>query len=427
MSFWGMSQTGKDAKGALEGFGGANRVQFEQSLQRMKDQGATADDIQAFQRKFLQERVGNSGFTDPSEIRRIGEDVSPGTDTAIANRGAILNEMGQRIQPQVNTQQGIIDSTADRTMNRNADTSGKIIGETDSLYSGARDRSGKSIGESMSSLDALNPQVEALNPASEAAQARAGRSFAPALAATQGRLRRSGVDPNSVQASSVIGNVEAQRARAMDDQAVEGTKSYLDAKHGLTSEKNALRDTGTQREIGLDLEGGGIKRGEQVRATGVANSIDTARSDKTLANNDAGYQDLQNNSRDKAGEELTSLGLKQDQFDKGLQLRQLDTAEQDQAAGQLGQLGAQTRGAALDYGQLARGFGGDAQAGYGQTLDRESQSAGWGKKLLGGIASTALNAAVGAATGGAGGGGGLASFASSLLKPKPKPTAEWIH
>jgi len=384
MGFWGMSSAGKQAQGNMTNLGNWNFQQYKDALDRMNNAGINADAVAGSQKDYWTGRMGN-GFGTPGGIRSIGEDISPGTDAAIYNRQQILNDKAGRIDPFAEQIQGEINSGAGTLMDRNNQVSGDIIGNTNSVYDSARDQN-NIVGKA--NMDS----IESLNPASEATQARVGRSFAPALAATAGRLRRSGVDPNSVQASSVIGNVEAQRARAMDDAAASGTAGYVAA-------KNSERDKSLSNDTALATQSLGLVNNERVRSLGTANSIDSNRTAQTIANDQDRFNALNQNSNDQAGEQLTALGLKNDQFDRGAQFQTQDQASRDAAAGQVGQIGRDWRQAQFGYGDQARGFGGDANQQYGQVYQNEAANAGWGAKMLGGIAGAALGGGFGTSLG----------------------------
>ena len=95
MGFWGMSRTGKDAQGA------ANEIHnwsFDQAKTRwdwgnqFKQQG---DQNWGWANDYWKNRAA-SGIGSTSDIRKQGEDIMPGVQTAIDNRKGYLNNYAQQ-------------------------------------------------------------------------------------------------------------------------------------------------------------------------------------------------------------------------------------------------------------------------------------------------------------------------------------------
>ena len=315
-------------------------------------------------------------------------------------------------------------------------TYGNIGRSIDSAYSDVDAGTGAAFGEAQSNLDKLNPN-------GEFRAARVGRSFAPALSSTAQRLRRAGIDPASLEGNAALQEVEGRRARAMDD-------SYADENQRFVSQKNALtldkldRDTaskiqrmqsatGAERErlaaelglsgrqsdnqINLALGKGKAFQNEAGRQLSTEIGLDQSRLGASLDNlnttqdrsrdyynqrranvgaeRDMGLQDFQVQAglEDRANaDDMIGFDLRNQQYQQGVNQRGRDLDVTGQAADRINQAGNQAWSRATQAGQMGGQFGNQAQQGYGQTFQRESANAGWGKKLLLGAAAMGANA-----------------------------------
>jgi hypothetical protein len=120
-------------------------------------------------------------------------------------------------------------------------------------------------------------------------------------------------------------------------------------------------------------------------------------------------------------DDLTAFDLNQRQFDQGVGQRGRELGFTGDQLNQMGAMGNQAWNRGMQAGQMGGQYAGDAMQGYGGTLGREAQNAGWGKKLLGGIAQAGLGMIPGvgpllsAGLGGAMGGGGGGGLGQSLV------------
>lgn len=491
MSFWGMSQVGKDARGKMNELPNWYFDQMKNWWGQANDYLPQASDLQNLTTEQLKARL-QQGFGSPDEIRGYGEQIMPGVSDAISrrsgrtdvlrDRAAALPQAGQvRGELDANTDEygrGItntsgnaqrsIDSTFDGLLGR-ADVTGRDIvrnigdsyGAADTNSTGIYNESrgnvggtygniGRSIDSAFTDVDAgtgaafgeANTNLDRLNPNGEFRAARVGRSFAPALSSTAQRLRRAGIDPASLEGNAALQDVEGRRARAMDD-------SYADENQRFVTQKNNLvldrldRDTaskirrmesatGAERErlaaelglanrqsdnqIDLALGKGREFRGEMTRQLGTEAGLRQGQMGATLDNlystqdrardyyrdragnigagRDMAFQDygLQSNLEDRANnDDMIGFDLMNEQYDRGAQQRGRDLDVTGQAIEGLNRSGQQAWGRATQAGNMGADFGQQAQQGYGQTFGRESANAGWGKKLIGGIAGAAAN------------------------------------
>lgn len=484
MGFWGMSRTGKDAQGKL------NEIpnwQWDQA----KTQWGNANDFknrgdQGFDwAQNYWKGKANGNFADPNQIKASGEAMMPGVQEAIGKRAELLqqkqnnwndfapkagnvtdqinanlDQQGGMVGQQWDTQQGAIKQGTDNlkyladgaygdtigsikdsfgaagaNMNAAYDSMGNRI---DSAYGGLLKDSAAAYDKMGGNVESWGKQMEMLKPGGEFATAQTARAFAPAMAAAGGRLRRGGVDPNGLQAASVLGGVEANRARAMDDSMARGTETYVNAQGQLANARNSVIGGGLNSKIGLttDMTGQqtslgreragyqqGLDLGQGEAFRGAVNDnrnaqmgIESADRGLSMANNDQSFgagmdvldrrnsaamnnrtmslQDLAMQSGltdQQMAEELTKLGLTSEQMNAGLNLEQLKLAQQNLGAGQLTDMSNADYGRGFTSQQLGNQSAGAATQGYGNTLSREAANAGWGTKLLLGAGSMAAD------------------------------------
>ncbi len=115
------------------------------------------------------------------------------------------------------------------------DTNSDLTGRNADLFSrlstGADDTYDDSIAD-----------AELLDPIGEARTAQVARNFAPALAAAKSRLRRRGIGADDAQAQSILGEVERDRARAMDDSAARFGAENVDRINSLRERRQDARE-----------------------------------------------------------------------------------------------------------------------------------------------------------------------------------------
>ena len=389
-----------------------------------------------------------------------------------------LDEMGQNIGRNYSDIEGEINSNARRVMDRENGASEDVVnniknssasmrGAVNDTFTGLRkDNSGTYDGirkYGQSEFDKQLANLELLKPGSKLQGARVARSFAPQMADTLQRLRRAGIDPSSPQAASLLRSVETDRSRAMDDASAAGTESFIRQSNDVSNARVGF-DTAAARgrlenEVGLatgqvdrsnDISGREASDFNREKRTNAANlnAVDMDRSGKTLTNTNNAFQqgqqllgdrneltnygrtigiqdvDRQNAITEGDGaSELQSGRVYDNQFDRGTAWQGMNQATKDTAANNLGQIGRNYSQNMFQAGSQAGQFGRDATNAYHASYAMEAPKAGWGSRLLGGIASTALNFAVpgsggvsqairgigGAAIGGVSGGGSPAA------------------
>ena len=463
MSFWGLSDQGKQAQNNLSGIGN----QYQQMMDYLMKQAQSSNDAGGFFRdnasQYWRNLVENGG---PSigQNRGAGQDIMPledltkrlwqrqqGIDSAWGGIPNVnLGEHLSNIMNNINWNQGYvqdqIDKTHDSAAGREGDTSAAVRDLINSSYGGARgtlkDAYGGARKDNASTYSDIISKIgnaygdmrtnaERIRPAGQMQQAEVARSFAPNIAATLGRLRKSGIDPNSVAASNVLGNVETGRARAMDDRAAASTADYVRTLNGIRS--GELGDTtgamtrrlanetalGTQQagqDANLQLGQGQASSQEMLRNLSALTGIDFSRMGNTVTNlnttmglqnqtlqdrmkadmitRDMGRQDAQDQTNlynQQNNLDLGVLGLQNQQWGMGTAQNQYNQGQQNLGAQGLMQLMQQMFQNANAQGQQAQGYGSGAANIWNQKYQQEAANAGWGKKLLGGIAGAAMN------------------------------------
>jgi hypothetical protein len=334
--------------------------------------------------------------------------------------------------------------TAQRATAREGAASGAITGDIIERYGALQDHTNRAYGQmrdtnrntyaglkasAEDTYDTAFKDVEMLKPGGEFAQARAARSFAPAVASTAGQLRRMGI--SGPQALSAMQRVEAARARAQDDAAAEGTEKYVGARTELGLSRQGARERLGTGELGNELtlaerqtgittdlsrEQGQEYRGEINRTTGVQHNIDRDRSDRSVLNADKNYtrtqdwidakdraalldralqqQDWQTYSnlvREMSDADLQAIGLRRDQFGAGMGFTLADLQEKNAAAGTLGDYGWKGIGAGMDANRTALNNGDTAFRAYQTAYGYEAPQAGYGVKALAAAAAPALD------------------------------------
>lgn len=474
MGFWGMSQQGKDARNAISG------IADEQTRQGTAWNGLGSD---AWGKGNEANGWAYNGWKDASQngAPTIGQNRSAGqqiwdptsataddwsrlaqTQNFWQNNVPKAGQTMDQINGNLDNMGGLVGSTWDANQNTidtgyngmagratdayNANTGtikdayGKAQGDWNTAYDAMGNRVTGAYGgllkDAASTFDTQDKNLEMLKPGSEFQIAQTARSFAPAMSATAGRLRRAGIDANSLQGSTMLGGVETQRARAMDDAAAAGLGTYVGAKNavagnrlntniGLTTDQlNAQNGLGTAQAAGnqsMTLGQGSALVGENTRNLGVQNALDQNRMGLTLdnqnqatnaANNVLGlrnqaaltgkdlaqsdFQTFNQMMKDQSAQSNTDLNRNLLQYQLGQQQNAADMAQKNLALQQIGQLGQQQQNAGLAAGQLGLSNQNAAAGLQNNIYSREAANAGWGSKML-------LGAGLNLATGGLGG------------------------
>lgn len=491
-SFWGLSNTGKNAKGQVGNIAAWQQGQSSDWAKKAADQWGKANEGQNWATAYWNNRAENPTLT-TKDAKATGQDIlnvddpiarmwSRNANTRSTWEGTVPKaaEVGDTLAANTQTkterlgdygvgQQYVIDAGADTMGGTIRNASGQIDQNLNATYgqagSGMTDAYGRLIGnvnanrdkmltasdaafaDMNKNTDAYAKSVEMLKPGGEFAAAQMGRSFAPAMAAAEGRLRRGGVDPNGVQATAVMAGLSGQQAAAMDDQMAQGTARYVDASGNLVGMRNNLAGGKLNTTIGLNADAlnaatglgasladssrdmtlaKGAEARDQLRSDAAAlNAIEAQKQQQTLGLNSdtfsAGQGLLDERSanalktRDMATSdfntvaglntndnqlELTDLGLRKDQYALGADQILKNQQIQDQAAGQLTGIAQSNFGNAMGANSAASGYARDAVGNYNDIYAREAANAGWGTKLLGGLGMAGLNALTGGTAGG---------------------------
>ena len=493
MGFWGMSDAGKQAQNSLRDqaqWNTANRNWWQSAASQGNDNGNAL-----FQQ--LNDYWGNrGGAPSPSDITATGNQIAPWqaaygrmqqnqqntrdawgnaikAPTVQANVMANLGMQMDNINNNGEAIQGQIDQGYNSASGREGSTTDEIRGNIGASYDSAGREISGAYGDARKNNAAayanilakignaygdMKGEARRILPGGELQQAAVARAFAPNIAGAAGRLRRAGVDPNSVQAANVIGNAETARARAMDDRAASSASDYVRTMNGIRqgqvgAETGAIaqqvgNDIGlgtAQGQIGanLALGRGQANNSEAARYLAAMNGLDLGRMRDTASNLDTTAMrqnqnldarsslDILNRQmsnedfRTEAGLntdannlEMTGLGLQDNAFNRGMSYTQYDQQLRDAAQQARMQLMNGQYQNSQNSGSQAFQNGQAASQGYGGIYQNEAANAGWGARLLGGIAGSAL----GGWLGGAGGlsslfGGGAKAGAGAASSP----------
>lgn len=503
MGFWGMSSAGKNARNSLNNLGGWNNTQANEWMKRAEEQYSLGNFNNNWANEYWRGRAAQ-GYRTPGQIKAAGEEILPiqptierlnqtqarreeaynnfNTDPYKQQINDATGQLVSAVGPTQDAAQGavdtgygnvgrIVDSAQTQSQGNIDATYGKAEGEWNEAFNRLRQENANqrqnqiTLGDdmarrSMGYLENWEKDIETLKPGSEFAAARAARAFAPAKAATSWRMRRAGVDPDSVQASSMLGAVDSAQARAMDDAFADGQMDYVSARGQLTGAKTGLlgdyRDytSGVIRDaLGNEIGLGGTQASGNVNLT-------TQRGDRTQdvindstnarvanENNRAGataavaqqgfentraataaqtesaaaqfgidktrYDDFQNLMDGVDKTTLTEVELQKAQYILGKDWNDMDERTRDNAAAMIQQLGSEQMRNMFASGEMASRFGQEAADLYKQIFVTESANAGWGLKGLMGLGMTLLAGPAGAAAAAAMTGGGRNSSGQS--------------
>jgi hypothetical protein len=468
-SFWGLNQSGQQSKQFAPQYANwnwNNAGQYNQWADQYKNrgdfrQGELWDDWRDFSRR---------GIGTPEQSRDVGRLIMPSVEQAAENRrrrlenqyqnwnnfqdkaapvadkiDENLNQQGKDLTSHYTDLETTIAEGTGALKNRAGQTTGDIkdlINKTfDTAGSGYSDEikrlidmTGKGYADLGANADKTYAQMlqetESMKPGSEAFQARVARSFAPATSAALSRMRMGNVDPNSVQASGILGSLDADKARAMDDAAAAGDEKYFATRRGILGDKlgtslglgrdslgrilgfgEGLADT----NLDLALGRGGALQGETIRSSDEMQGIDREHRDLNMANKDTSYtrgvdwRDKQNDAALKRrGMNLEDFGIEgglinqlnqEEMFYPEAMAKQFTLGQgfaKDQYDAQTGALQGAGQLQQQDYANLwnaqnaQQGAGNAAYNAHMQNLINQSGNAGWGSRLIGGLAMGGL-------------------------------------
>lgn len=166
------------------------------------------------------------------------------------------DEMQNRSNQQFGSLQNRATGRIDQLGNRTANMYGGLRTDVDSTIKGLQ-------GDNRGAYTDAAQYLQELNPAGDAAAARATRSWAPQIASTLGRLRAAGIDANSPEAASVLGRVKAQQSRAVEDAYTDAARNYVDRATSLR-----LDQEGVNRDLGMEALARRQGLGQQEEAIG---------------------------------------------------------------------------------------------------------------------------------------------------------------
>lgn len=464
-----MSDAGKEAGGYPREFGAYTSQQMKEWLGRQNRYSDLSDFYNTGAADYWTERR-NDGFADPRQITATGQEISPWVQPYIQNqkdrRGQMkanesgrrtagdvanemsgrLDEMGQRIGDNYTDQEGEINQTSGRMMDRENgastdvvnnikgssasmrgavnDTFGLLRGDNASTYGGIKDAGKTSFAKQAANLALIKP-------GGQAQAARVGRSFAGQTSDVLQRLKRMGIDPNSPEAAAALRSVETDRSRAMDDATASATDSFINRSNDIENTQLGFM-TGADRarlENEAGLATGQVDRSNRISGAEAdafnaekrtnawnLNNIDRDRSGRTSENLDTSFQRGQSLLQDRnnlstwgrtagmedvdranaqiegEGQDEASAGaLLNNQFDRGMAWQGANQQTKDNAVTNLGQIANRYSDNMFRSADTAGRFGQQAYGAYKDVYDREAAKSGWGVKLLGGLAAGAMD------------------------------------
>jgi hypothetical protein len=176
-------------------------------------------------------------------------------DTAFADIfskiGAAYGLTGGQLEETIKGLEGGAGGTYEDILSRLEGTFGDLKSKTTDTFGNLKADAGQTYDEAIK-------EQQAMAPTGEAQVAQTARSFAPAVAAAKGRLRARGIGGNEAQSQAIIGDVEAERARAMDDKAANFGVGQQDRMNALRlGRQKTMQDLGTgelSTNIGLSTE-----------------------------------------------------------------------------------------------------------------------------------------------------------------------------
>ncbi len=480
MSAFGLSSNGKNAQGSLNEIPRwlMDRMKREFGLSdQMTTDGAGLTDTYTQYLKNILSKDPSTGeaFASPDAIKAYGDQAMPGVDAANKDRLDRLGGVQQTLNnvPSRGYVTGALDTNTENLNKANFNLTdlikgelGRKFGDLQGLSDTAYKDTGKNIFDTYSrevgnvyndygnirdtarsGFDEATKELSKLGPGGDLSAAAASRSFAPMMAAAYRRLRASGVDPNSSEASGILQAVDTARGRSMDDVLSKAMSDQVAQRNALTLGRTSTDAGYQEKQAGLardlQLEQAGLQRGNTANQLKSNSDIVSGRGDSAIKNEsdfytrnanitdrrnanvtadrNMGVQDvgLQSGMADDFNAAaLQNINLNKDKFATGQTGLGLGIARQDQAGQGIGQTGQQTSNRAVTYDQLAQQFANQASNGFQNAYQTEQASSGWLGKLLAGMGSGLLNNVTGGLTGLAqkglgtlfGGGGGQGTY-----------------
>lgn len=393
---------------------------------------------------WVQDYVQNSQGR-RSQIK-ANEDGRPTAATVGGEMSGRLDTMGQNIGNAYTDMEGEVNDTSGRMMGREngasedvvnniKDSSGAMTGAVNDTFGLLRGDNSKTYdgikGSGKESFAKQAANLALIKPGGLAQSARVSRSFAPQVSDTLQRLKRMGIDPNSPEAAAALRNVETSRSRAMDDATAGATDSFISKSNDLESSQLGFQTAADRARLENEA---GLATGQVDRSNKIAgqaatdfqkekrtnannlNQVDRDRSGRAAENLDtsftrgqdlltkrnqlsdwqrsAGMTDVDRANANIEGDnanEASNGALLNNQFDRGMAWQGADQSTKDNAASNLGQVANRYNNNMFQAANTAQGFGKQASDSYQTAYGYEAPQAGWGMKLLGGIASAGLN------------------------------------
>lgn len=423
------------------------RQQIQQGFGTPQDIRATGQEIMPGINDLITRR--NTRLDEQgNRIAQQGEryNAIPGVDETISNRDQLQFDKGAGIGRNEDFLGGLIDTGFGSQRRRTADTADTIAKDTGNTYSGLRSDSDTAFGDVRSAADrgfgyitnraadTFSGVRDRINQGRDFALGTTARAFAPAMAATLRRIRAAGIDPNSPEAASLLQRVDTARGHAFDDSmrgtldqlnqtdlAESANRQGLDLSRLSNDQVLALQNAANKQGLSLDEY---LKRSNNTReARNILNELDQGKMAADVQNADTSFQRGQDWATEKQNQELISRGLRIDdvnnrnaigdkenafldkrnqseltdqellnqQFQAGANLTGANNQRRDQANTQLGQAGTQQYDVSAQQGNAASGNAAQAGQQYQHSWNLEAPNAGWGSKLIGGLAGPALS------------------------------------
>lgn len=444
MSIWGLSQSGKNSRGDSREI---DRWLFDTGRQargRADQQYETGEGIQNELLNRWRQQLGG-GFGSTQSTNERGNEIMPWLDPmiqarnqrtleTIGQRGGFLDEMGRNIGGTYGQNEADIINGTSRMAGRGMDFSNDIIGNMQGVYGSARQNSGNLFGslgeEAGSTYDAA---INSVAPGSEARAAAASRAFAPEVSRVHQQLRAAGIDSRSPEGMYLLSNVRGQRARSMDDRLADAIGQEAGLRIDKFNTRSALGREGMYNDQGLALAGLRDVSDEKLRAHLEQQGLDANMIDSIIANRTQQHGENQGllgrrmdessmNRQAMNDDDLLAHELRMGRYGAGVDSQLRDQESDRYREGQMGNLMGGAFGQSNTQSGIYSQNMGQAKQGFENTLGQEERNSGWLKKILGGVATGALNTIFpgsGGIVGGIMGGFGNQKQGEAYIKPNP--------
>ncbi len=225
-----------------------------------------------------------------------------------------------------------LNSTTNELETGAQDTYGDILDTGTKAYDKLQGSRGTLFDDlNASGEDAMSKSIadaEKLNPLGDYRKAEVARSFAPAIANTEQRLRRAGIGANDMQRLEALSDVEGQRAAAMDRSVAETGAENADRLSRLRSEAQSGRERRGMANLNtnIDLTQGELAQQERNK-TALRDTMERLGMNRYIRGENLALSELSDTERQMLQQEMGKQNLDIGQLTRDINLGQneLDT------------------------------------------------------------------------------------------------------